>query len=462
VYPAFILLSLAVASSELSGIDAELRIEANRVAAPNLLVGVVEKAKLISVRNFGPQPVDAHTVYRIGSITKVFSALALLQLRDAGKLSFDDPVRKWIPELTPVYPTKDSSPIIIRHLVTHSSGLPPVGSLEYRSFTHDVTEQELLAAAKNVPLDFAPGSSTGYSNLGMALSGLIIARASGQPFRVYMKEHLFGPLGMTSTGWEPPAKNLAIGHRKKDGKYLPAPGSWRLGAAEAAGGIYTTLDDLAKFAAFELAAWPPNDSADDGPVKRSSVRESQLVAGFSRATEDAYGVGWSVSEEPQIGHVAKFGGSTLDYVAYIALAPRRGLGVISLLGTEDADFITRITLKTLLRLCAAAQPEPLGAPILTALTRVRALIESPDVTSIKSTFTQGFLRGLPPPSLVVAFTNFRREHGLCKTHQIRQVSSPVAATVRLRCERDEVDLKLHTSAAVPYLVHELHFDPVKP
>jgi hypothetical protein len=274
-----------------------------------------------------------------------------------------------------------------------------------------------------------------------------------------MKERHFDPLGMKATGWEPPARNLAIGHHRKDGKSLPAPGSWRLGAAEAAGGLYTTLEDLARFTAFQMNAWPPRDWTDDGPVKRSTVRESHMVGGFARATGQAFGMAWDVIEDPRVGQIVRHAGSTLDYSATVAMAPRRGVAVITLVGTDYGHELLDLTTKVLRRVYEAdPQPDTLGAPVEAALARVHALIRTADVPSIEKTFTPGFLRGLPALPLVDAFTKFRADHGTCKTDEVRAAASPVAATVRLACERDKVDVQLHVDAAPPHLIHELQFD----
>jgi CubicO group peptidase (beta-lactamase class C family) len=447
---------VAAAITKAPDTEAELRKEADRAGLPNLVVGVIENGKVAWVKSFGREAADEKTVYRIGSITKVFSGLALLQLRDAGKLSLDDRVDRWIPELQVVPPTRDAPPMTIRNIVTHTSGLPRVGALDYTSYTHAVTEAELLRAVRGVALETAPGARTSYSNLGGALVGIIIARASGESYRSYMQRHLFSPLGMTSTGWTPPATGLAVGHLKKSGAYVPAPGSWRFGAAEAAGGIYTTLQDLARFVSFELGAWPPRDAPDDGPVRRATVRESQLVAGFGRAGGGAFGVDWMVAEDARLGLVVEHTGSTGDYSASLALAPRRGLAVISLVGSGDAELLADLTRKTMARVNAAdPQTEKASPAVETALGRVRGLIERANTAAIEQAFAPAFLRAIPAAQVESLFATFRREHPACAAPEVLESISPVAATARVDCAGSPVNLSLHTLPTPPYLLDGL-------
>src|SRR5262249_26511280 len=144
--------------------------------------------------------------------TKTLTGMALLQLRDAGRLGFDDPVARYVPELrTARAPTADSGPIRVRNLVTHTSGLPRMGQLDFGAWC-EVTEGELRRAAANAVLDFGPGTRAVYSNLAMAIAGLVIEEASGESYRSYMERHVLEPLGMTHTAWDPdqvPPEHLA-------------------------------------------------------------------------------------------------------------------------------------------------------------------------------------------------------------------------------------------------------------
>ena len=164
---------------------------------------------------------DLDTVFRIASMTKSFTALAILKLRDEGKLSLDDPVRKWIPELAGMpKATKDSPEITIRHLLTHSEGFPEDNPWGDRQLAR--SDAFLAAMVKaGIPFSNAPGVAFEYSNTGFALLGRVVAKVSGMRYRDYVDANILKPLGMTSTYWEAsavPKERLAEGLRLADEK----------------------------------------------------------------------------------------------------------------------------------------------------------------------------------------------------------------------------------------------------
>ena len=232
-----------------------------RYKVPDAAVGVVAGGRLLWFRGFGHRdtegrwPVDERTAFRIGSITKTFTSVALLQLRDAGKLSLDDPLTKYLPEAAQIV-NPGSEPIRLRNLVTHTSGLgrevmpkegPPRRPCSRRS--------------RGCASEFEPGTSQSYSNYAMALAGVVVERVSGEPYRQYMQRHVFDPLGMSETAFDAeglPAGALAVGYQRAgDGPYHPIAKQRQGGAMEACGGLYSTVEDLAKYAAFELGACQP-------------------------------------------------------------------------------------------------------------------------------------------------------------------------------------------------------------
>ncbi len=338
---------------------------AEKNGLPNAAIGVVVGDRLAFTEGYGARTdaggeVSADTVFRIGSITKIFTGMALLALRDDGRIGLDDPVTRYVPELgDAVYPTLDSPVITLRNLVTHTSGLPRVGALRYND-PHGVTELELLSAARQAVLDFAPGTDARYSNLAMALGGLVVTRASGEPARDFITRRILAPLGMQHTFWdqsEVPGAKLAAGHARIDGKYRPAGPHWRLGAAESMGGLYSSVADLARFASYEMTAWPARSDRDPGPIRRSSLRESQLSAGLVRPGKQAFGVNWVVLNDSALGYVITHNGGTEGYSACILLGPTRGIGIILLSSaTEAVDAMAREAFAILAR--AERYPDP--------------------------------------------------------------------------------------------------------
>src|SRR5262249_15274842 len=158
--------------------------------------------------------------------------------------------------------------------VTHSSGLPRIAGdhqVDYTRQDHAPSEAELLQAIWGIPLEYAPGSKQEYSNLAMALAGVVVERASGMPWREWVLTRSLTTLGMKDTMFdrsEVPAARLATGYTRVGDEWKPIQYHWRLGAMEAAGILYSNVEDLARFVQFQLSAWPPRDGSDEGPLKR--------------------------------------------------------------------------------------------------------------------------------------------------------------------------------------------------
>jgi len=332
-----------------------------RLGHPAVAAGIVVGDALVASRGWGYRhkyrggSVDASTLFRIASITKVFAGIALLQLRDEGKLSLDDALTKHLPEAgSLVYPkdARETPPITLRHLVTHTSGLP-------RSVPNGVTEASLLAHLKNLRLESVPGTKTAYSNLAVGLVGPIVHRLSGQPFRDYMKARVFGPLGMDAVAWERrdcDAKKVAWGNeKKKEGEKKdeiePVDTEWRMGAAEAFGGLYASVSDMAKLVALELSAWDAGD-AESTVLKRASLRESQTQAISGQSEPQKYGVAWWLGDDP-LGPMIWHSGATDEYSASVVMFPKRRVGAIVLSSYADVATVEAVTKRMLRRAVAA-------------------------------------------------------------------------------------------------------------
>lgn len=179
---------------------------------PSLAVVVVKAGKVVYNRAFGladgPKQTAAmpETVYHWWSMTKIVTAIAILQLHEQGKLQLDDPVTRYLPDFAVQSPAGSTQPITIRHLLNHSSGLPDtvpamIGWVHYQD---EVVDQRALLQ-HHLPrynqLKFAPGSKASYSNLGYMVLGAVIETASSQPYAEYVTEHILRPLGMTQTGF---------------------------------------------------------------------------------------------------------------------------------------------------------------------------------------------------------------------------------------------------------------------
>jgi CubicO group peptidase (beta-lactamase class C family) len=310
-------------ASAITAVDTKLRERVEAGDMVGLAAGVVVDGELTWSKGYGTRitgaaaPIDADTVFRAGSITKTLTGAALLRLRDDGKLTFDEPVARLVPELAGViYPTRDSPPITVRHLVTHTAGLVrhgPLASIIKPGATP--TDADLTGLLKDMKLEAPPGTRREYSNLGGALAGLVVTRAAKMPCRDYLSKTFLTPLGMTSSGWDidPAAKDrTAAGHKKKDKDWVASKDPEILGAVEPAGGLYTTVRDLSRYAVFQMSAWPPRDEPETAPVRRSSLRESHQPAGLQPVGRDQKGVFWSLEAHCKMGHLVLHNGGMAE------------------------------------------------------------------------------------------------------------------------------------------------------
>jgi CubicO group peptidase (beta-lactamase class C family) len=314
-------------------------------AVPGLVFGVVIDGELALVKGFGERdreshaPVTPDTVFRIASMTKSFTALAILQLRDEGKLSLEDPVSKWIPETAGFdYPTRDTPPLRIRNLLTHGAGFPEDNPWGDRQLA---TAPDTLTAwlKKGLPFSTPPDTSYEYSNYGFALLGRIVERCSGQRYPDYIRQHILEPLHMQSATLETasvPASVRANGYGRTGDEYTLIP-SLPHGAFGSMGGMMLSARDLGRYVAFHLSAWPPRDDPESGPVRRSSVREMQhpwrpsglrVDAGGARAS--AYGYGLGVTQTCHFSRMISHGGGLPGFGSNMTWLPDYGVGLYAM------------------------------------------------------------------------------------------------------------------------------------
>jgi CubicO group peptidase (beta-lactamase class C family) len=289
-------------------------------------------------------PVDGDTVFRIASMTKSFTALSILALRDEGKLSLDDPVERYVPELGGLaYLTTDSPKITIRHLLSHSGGFPednPWGDQQLA----DTEEQLSQTLGRGIPFSNAPGVAYEYSNYGFAILGRVVSRVSGMPYFDYVSAKILGPLNMTSTTLEPstvPRERLAHGYRWEDGRWKEEP-LLANGSFGAMGGMLTSIRDLSRYVAMFLSAWPPRNGPETAPIRRASLREMQQLwrAGAASVTRDqpggalqlaagGYGFGLGISQTCSFRHVVAHGGGLPGFGSIMRWLPEYGVGIIA-------------------------------------------------------------------------------------------------------------------------------------
>lgn len=318
--------------------DGDLRGMVNAIEAPGVAVGIFDRSGLLwhAVRGVCDtrtgEPVAVTTRFGYNSITKTFTGMAVLSLRDAGALSLDDPLVRHVPEAACLRPpTADSPPITLRHLLTHTSGLPR-GVREVRKQLHrDPSEREILAYLSSLALESSPGTGGSYSNLGYALLGIVIKRASGQEYDEMVRRGILTPLGLANTSFQP-IPPVATPHRKVEREgfapSVPTPDDSYLPV----GGIYGSLVDLVRYLGVHLNAWPPRDEPDDAiPLRRATMRESHRPGGFHRVGRNSKGLGWAIERYGSLGDIVHHSGaSPSGYSSFGGFEPDRGIGIAGL------------------------------------------------------------------------------------------------------------------------------------
>jgi CubicO group peptidase (beta-lactamase class C family) len=463
----------------LADIEPAIRDEMQRMRAPGLAWGVVIDGDLVRSGGTGVRDVasaalvDADTVFRIASMTKSFTALAILALRDEGKLSLDDPVTRHVPEFAGVrLPTADSPAITIRHLLTHSEGFAEDNPWGDRQLA--VSDDTLGSwLRQGLPFSTAPGTEYEYSNYGFAILGRIVANVSGMPYRDYVTRHILERLGMSSTTFEPrdvPAERAAAGYRPTDAGWDLEP-SLPHGAFGAMGGLLTSTRDLARYVAFMLSAWPPRDEPDRGPVKRSSLREMQQgwrPAGFGvtrrtpdasiSATSAAYGYGLRVTSDCQVRHQVSHGGGLPGFGTDMTWLPEYGVGVVAMANRTYAPTasVARVVLE---RLAASGALQPrrvVPSPVLVQTRdRIVALLNRWDAAAMTAMAADNLLLDQPLEARRQEMVAMHERLGTCRGDADIAADNWLRGTVRLPCEHGSVLVRFTLAPTQPPLVQWL-------
>lgn len=334
--------SLASVNAQCPAIDAMVAAEFAKHPVGSVTVGVVFGNKLVWTRSYGNAdmekkiPADKDTVYRIGSITKMFTALMLEQLADAGKVHLSDPVEKYFPEVNTVQDKfANAPPITLIQLATHSSGMDrePSDTDTYVKGPVSDWEKTLIAALPHTRYALEPGTQFSYSNIGFATLGATLGRASGEPYTEYLPKHIFGPLGMTSTALElTPAirPHLSKGYDAGPGGKVDADAAQRehetgRGYKVPNGAIYTTVGDMARFCSFLMGQGP--DSVLKAASLERNLSQSAVQADYQLSS--GYTLGGFVFRRDgytAFGH----GGAVAGYRADVYVNRDATVGVIVL------------------------------------------------------------------------------------------------------------------------------------
>jgi CubicO group peptidase (beta-lactamase class C family) len=313
------------------------------------------------------RPLDADSIFRVASITKTFTATAIVQLRDEGKLRLDDPLVKHVPEFgaveNPFGPIED---VTLRRVASHTSGLFGEPPTDHWSTLHFPTRDEWLPTLPQVRVAIPPGSAFKYSNLGYTLLGEVIERLSGQPYAEHMRQAILEPLGMASSAFEltetlqPQAASGHMVHQYEDAAQA-APDSPLAGMA-AAGQLWTTARDLSRWIALQLGDADAQRGGSQILAGRSLV-EMRQACYVDPTWIAGYGIGWAIlrrGERVYHGH----GGSVPGYRSQILFSRRLRIGLVVLIdGVGPADRIAGPLIDTVAEHVAAVErSRPTKAP----------------------------------------------------------------------------------------------------
>lgn len=354
---------------------------------PTVAWGVVGDGVLAATGSVGD--VDEHTVYRIASMTKSFSAAATLLLRDAGALRLDDPIGLHAPELSELRsPTADAPAITIRDLLSMTSGLATDDPWADRHL--DLTDDEFDGLVSNGLLFSVPtGTTYEYSNFGFAVLGRVVQRAGGRRIQDVVSDELLPALGMDATTWTQPLHGeWAPPLDWRDGQYVDELPPLADGLIAPMGGIWTTVADLTRWVTWLDDAYPARDDPDDGPLSRASRREMQTVqryVGYRTVRgircPSGYGYGLRMLDDPELGDVITHSGGVPGYGSNMRWLRGRRAAVIALANSTYAPMteLTALILDLVQRQGFIPDaPTPKDAHVTSAAARLVALLDDWD------------------------------------------------------------------------------------
>ncbi len=449
---------------------------------PGLIYGIVADGNLIHVASMGTRragedaPIDGDTVFRIASMSKSFAAMAVIRLRDDGKLRLDEPAATYVPELAKLpYPTRDSAPITVFQLLTMGAGFPQ---------DDPWADRQLNAAPKTfsawmrggVSFSNPPNLKYEYSNFGYGVIGRIVTNVSGMPYQQYVRQTILEPLGMNSTTYdvrEVDPERLAMGYRHEGAGWAEET-PLEDGEFGAMGGLFTTINDFSRYMNFLLAAFPPRDETDKGvPIRRASAREMQTPwrqrnIASSRPTPDAptyfvsdgYGFGLSCGIDSVVGYSVAHGGGLPGYGTFYRLLPECGIGLVAFTNLTYAGPAAPIF--DALSLLAGSgslvrRTLPPAPALLAAQDAITSLYNAWDDDALRSISTSdaSFFLDTPLEARREEFAKLRKRFGKCLSVTPFEPENALRGAWIMKCKRGNIEAYITLAPTVPPLVQVL-------
>lgn len=307
-------------------------------------------------------PLTPDSVFRIGSVTKQFAAAGLLKLVEAGKVSLDDPLSKYLPD----YP--NGAHITVRQLLNHTSGVKSytgIPGVMAGPIRMDLSTAQLIDTFKNQPVDFAPGAQWAYNNSGYVLVGAVIEAASGQPWHAYLQQALFEPLGLKHTRWGDDHALIpgqVQGYTLSQGR--PAPANYAsMSQPHAAGALVSTVDDLMRW----------NRTLHEGKLLRDDLYARMIEAeGAARKEHYGYGIERTTLRG---GDLLAHGGGIFGAMSFLLYLPGSDT-TVAIVQNSDSVAPGKRPPEVLARKLAAyaiGQPYPEARPVALDAARLKSL-----------------------------------------------------------------------------------------
>jgi CubicO group peptidase (beta-lactamase class C family) len=464
---------------ELDGIFSRYMAEAH---VPGLVYGIVRDGRLIYVRTMGVQdlerrrPVTGESLFRIASMSKAFTAMAILKLGDEGRLSLDALAETYVPELrTWRYPTSDSPRIRVRDLLNHSAGF--VTDDPWGDRQQPMSEAAFTRMLRGgVPFTRAPGLQMEYSNFGYALLGRIVTNVSGRPYSDYIEAEIMRPLGMDSTGFDvirSPQQSRALGYRWEDGVWSREP-DMAHGVFGAMGGVQTSARDYARYVAWLLSAWPARDGPESGPLRRSTIRELATGSNFASIRPVpgrpeacpmaiAYGMGFIAGTQCELGRVMFHGGGYPGYGSFLLLLPDHGVGIFAFANRTYAGPSPPVF--AVAASCTApghlyGTPIPVGPALGAAYAAAGDIYRAGTLQPGERFLAMNFTMDRSAESWRRQLAQLRRQVGQCETDAPLRATGALSGTFSWTCERGRIEGEILLAPTATPQIQALRLSPV--
>ncbi|MBN1853829.1 MAG: beta-lactamase family protein [Pirellulales bacterium] len=306
--------------------------ELDRPDVPGASVAVIRQGETLFARGYGladlaqKMPADQHTNYRLASVSKQFTAMAIMMLKERGLLQYDDSIKRFFPD----FPDAGQQ-ITIRHLLGHTSGLVDYEAIIPKGQKDQLKDRDVLKLLQTQHgTYFTPGTQFRYSNSGYALLALIVEVVSGTDFATFLKENIFQPLGMSGTvAFEQGISSVshrAYGYKKGDLGFVPSDQSVT-SAVLGDGGIYTSVVDYLKWESALRRAQL---------ISQESLEESLTPGRLPDGTSTGYGFGWRIKHRGDV-RIIYHDGDTCGFSTAVRRIPERGLAIIVFINRAEEE-----------------------------------------------------------------------------------------------------------------------------